>query len=100
MKMPKRLIAGLGVLMLVGAWIGIRLYGYTSAVDNFRILFMWATLVPLCAIGVVLGWRTFVELETPDGPSADVHFELPPPFVGTDMFNGTRHSNSRIVEQT
>ena len=63
--------------MLIGAWIGVRLYGYTRNVDNFQILFMWATLVPLCAIGVVLGWRTFVELETPDGPDADIHLELP-----------------------
>jgi hypothetical protein len=38
---------------------------------------MWATLVPLCSIGLVLGWRTFLELEVPDGPAAAVHLELP-----------------------
>jgi len=84
--------AGLaGVLMLVGAWIGVRLYGYTSAVDNFQILFMWATLVPLCAIGVVLGWRTFVELETPDGPSADIHFDLPRGASAASTTSSRRH---------
>lgn len=66
-----------GVLMLVGAWVGVNLYGYTKEVDNFQVLFMWATLVPLCAIGVVLGWRTFVELEAADGQDAAVHLELP-----------------------
>jgi hypothetical protein len=29
----------------------------------------------------------------------DVHFKLSSPFVGTNMFNGTSHGNSRIVEQ-
>lgn len=66
-----------GVLMLVGAWIGVKFYGYTSDVDNFQVLFMWATLVPLCAVGVVLGWRTFVELEAKDAHGSAIHLELP-----------------------
>jgi ABC-type transport system involved in multi-copper enzyme maturation permease subunit len=66
-----------GVLTLIGAWIGARLYGYTKNVDHFQVLFMWATLVPLCAFGLVLGWRTFADLEAPDGHAAAVHLELP-----------------------
>jgi hypothetical protein len=63
--------------MLLGAWIGVNFYGYTKYVDNFQILFMWATLVPLCTIGVVLGWRTFVELEARDGQDSAIHLALP-----------------------
>jgi ABC-type transport system involved in multi-copper enzyme maturation permease subunit len=66
-----------GVLMLLGAWIGVNFYGYTKDVDHFQILFMWATLVPLCAIGVVLGWRAFVELEARDGQDLAIHLEVP-----------------------
>jgi len=70
-------VCAAGVLMLLGAWIGVNLYGYTREVDSFQVRFMWATLVPLYAIGVVLGWRTFVELEAVDGQAAGVHLELP-----------------------
>ena len=66
-----------GMLMFVGAWIGINFYGYTKDVDNFQVLFMWATLVPLCAMGVVLGWRMFVELEARDGDDSAIHLDLP-----------------------
>ena len=66
-----------GVLMLIGAWIGINLYGYTKDVDDFQVLFMWATLVPLCAIGLVLGWRTFVHLEARETREAGIDLGLP-----------------------
>ena len=80
-----------GVLMLLGAWIGVNFYGYTKEVDNFQVLFMWSTLVPLCAIGVVLGWRTFVELEAADGQDAAVHLELPRTAAVTRTSLSRRH---------
>src|SRR4029079_18689038 len=49
------------------------------------------TLVPLYAIGVVLGWRTFVELEAADGQDAAVHLELPRTTAVTRTSLSRRH---------
>lgn len=84
-------VCAAGVLMLLGAWIGVNLYGYTRDVDSFQVRFMWATLMPLYAIGVVLGWRTFVELEAVDGQAAGVHLELPRTAAVTRTSLSRRH---------
>jgi ABC-type transport system involved in multi-copper enzyme maturation permease subunit len=83
-------VCAAGILMLLGAWIGVNLYGYTN-LDSFQVRFMWATLLPLYAIGVVLGWRTFVELEAADGQDAAVHLDLPRSAAVTRTTLSRRH---------
>jgi hypothetical protein len=67
--------AALGGSLAAGEWIGDWLYGFTKAVDAFRVAFLWWTLCGLSAAGAVLGWRTFATLEVHEGHGADV--ELP-----------------------
>jgi hypothetical protein len=70
--------AALGGSLAAGEWIGDWLYGFTNAVDAFRVAFMWWTLGGLSAVGAVLGWRTFATLEVHDGRDADVELPFAP----------------------
>ncbi|HEX6465421.1 MAG TPA: hypothetical protein VFZ98_13250 [Vicinamibacterales bacterium] len=64
--------AALGGSLALSEWIGVWLYGFTNAVDAFRVAFMWWALGGLSAAGAVLGWQTFATLEVREGHDADV----------------------------
>ena len=70
--------AALGGSLAAGEWIGDWLYGFTNAVDAFRIAFMWWALGGLSAVGAILGWRTFATLEVHEGRGADVELPFAP----------------------
>ena len=59
---------GLSGLVLVAAeWVALGDYGFTEHVDPFKIALIRWTMLTLCAIGAVMGWRTFERLETAGG---------------------------------
>ncbi len=63
-------VAIVGFLLLAGQWLGVLRHGYTTEVDTFRLVFLWWSLLALCTVGAVMTWRTFLRLETVDGPRA------------------------------
>jgi hypothetical protein len=64
------------ILMLIGAWIGTRKYGYTREVDVFQLKFLWWTLSAVSAIAAVHGWRMFGRLQAIDGRGKAIHLGL------------------------
>ncbi|MEP6916093.1 MAG: hypothetical protein ABJC89_10625 [Acidobacteriota bacterium] len=60
------------MLWLLGERIGVRTYGRGPQMEAFRLTFLWSSMVVLCAIGAVAGWRTFMRLEAIEGPSQDL----------------------------
>ena len=62
-------IAIVGMLVLIGQWLGAVRHGYASEADAFQVAFLWWALAVLSVVGAVMTWRTFLRLETLDGPS-------------------------------
>jgi len=59
---------GLGGIVLVASeWLAVGGYGFTGVEDPFKIALIRWTMLALCAIGAVMGWRTFDRLETAGG---------------------------------
>ena len=65
-------VAVVGVLLVIGDWMGVARYGYTREVDAFRVRLLWQSMTVLCAVGSVLTLVMFGRLEAIDGRGADV----------------------------
>jgi hypothetical protein len=61
-----------GMLTVAGEWAGIAKYGYTRNVDTFRLAFVWRAEMLLCAASAILMSRTFLRLQSFDGPGPSV----------------------------
>ena len=61
-----------GTLWVAGEWIGVRLYGYGSDMNAFRLSFFWRGTLLLCGIGFIATWRMFLRLEAIEGLGRDV----------------------------
>jgi hypothetical protein len=61
-----------GILLVTAQIVGVRLYGYTSRVDDFVRSVMTVGIATLSALGVVMSWRTFARLEVAEGVGAEV----------------------------
>src|SRR4029078_9758532 len=50
------------IVLLIAEWVAVGNYGFTEDANPFKIaLIRWAMLA-LCAVGAVMGWRTFEPL--------------------------------------
>jgi hypothetical protein len=56
-----------GIVLLTSEWVALGAYGFTEHEDPFKIALIRWTMLALCAIGAVMGWRTFDRLETAGG---------------------------------
>ena len=66
-------VTGPGLLFISGELIGMAVHGrFAPEVEGFRLTFFRTATLGLCAIGAVMGWRTFMRLEAIDGRDADV----------------------------
>ena len=55
------------IVLLIAEWVAVGNYGFTEDANPFKIaLIRWAMLA-LCAVGAVMGWRTFERLEIAGG---------------------------------
>jgi hypothetical protein len=62
---------GLAAIVLINAeWLALGGYGFTDVANPFKIALIRWTMLALCAIGAVMGWRTFEALEMTDGRGA------------------------------
>ena len=61
-----------GMLMVTAQLIGMRLHGLGQQTDDFIRTLIWAGILGLSAVGLILGWRTFANLEAIEGRGAEV----------------------------
>jgi len=62
-----------GAILVLTEAIGASAYGGASSqVDDFRLAVWPKAMLVFCAVGAVLGWRTFMHLEAVDGSGEDI----------------------------
>lgn len=61
-----------GLLLTLGEVLGVLKYGRASVAEDFRMAIVWGGTLSLCAVGGVMGWRTFMRLEAIEGSGPDV----------------------------
>jgi hypothetical protein len=69
-------VALVGILLLIGQWLGVVRHGYTYDADAFQIAFLWWALAGLSVVGAVMTWRTFLRLEITDGTGASASVRI------------------------
>lgn len=62
-----------GLLLTLGDVLGVLTYGRSTAAEDFRMAVLWRGVLGVCAVGAVLGWRTFMRLEAIEGRGQDLH---------------------------
>ena len=65
-------VAIVGMLLVIGEWIGVARYGYSRDVDGFRVRLLWQSMTVLCAVGAVMTVTLFGRLEAIDGRGTDL----------------------------
>ena len=55
------------MVLLMAEWLALGEYGMSADVNPFKIAFIRWTMLGLCAVGAVMGWRTFARLEVAGG---------------------------------
>ena len=55
------------IVLIVAEWVAVGGYGFTEIADPFKIALIRWMMLALCAVGAVMGWRTFERLETAGG---------------------------------
>jgi ABC-2 family transporter protein len=65
-----------GLLFTIAQVIASTNYGSHSQAERFSMSALWGGTLGLCAVGGVLGWRTFMRLEVTEGPGSEMR--LPP----------------------
>jgi ABC-type transport system involved in multi-copper enzyme maturation permease subunit len=61
-----------GLLFTIGELVAATNYSSHSQAEQFSMSVLWGGTLGLCAIGGVLGWRTFMRLEATEGPGAEM----------------------------
>ena len=64
------------MLMIFGAWLGIRVHGYTREADVFQLRFMWWTLGLLSVAAAIHGSWMFAHLQAIEGGGKAIHLRL------------------------
>jgi hypothetical protein len=61
-----------GLLLTTGAVIAATKYGSHSEAEHFSMSLLWGGTLGLCAMGGVMGWRTFMRLEATEGRGTEI----------------------------
>jgi ABC-2 family transporter protein len=61
-----------GLLLILGEVFGLLMYGHSAAANELRTALLWRGMPGACAVGGVMGWRTFMRLEAIEGRGQDV----------------------------